>query len=258
MAELKYGPRVQCSNEREETQTKENEMSVATVEPQDLKLANHEPAPEIPINVTERASRAVKDIVNDQRLKCLSDLAPELVEVYNSYLSKQGHAPNFDELAIAAGTTEQELLIRLGTAAFGKPEHMPQEYRDLQRDFTAANGNPATSAELADRAGISKPELLAKIGKSAATILGKVYLRLRVVGGGCSGFQHKLDLDPAMNPKVDEGYEVFGVPVAIDKRSAMYLQGVTVDYHDDLNRRGFSITNPSAKTTCGCGSSFSM
>jgi iron-sulfur cluster assembly protein len=86
----------------------------------------------------------------------------------------------------------------------------------------------------------------------------KIYLRIRVVGGGCSGFQHKLDLDPALNPKLDDVYEQHGVSIAIDKRSGMYLGGVTVDYHDDLNRSGFSITNPSAKTTCGCGSSFSM
>ena len=86
----------------------------------------------------------------------------------------------------------------------------------------------------------------------------KIFLRMRVVGGGCSGFQHKLDLDPQVNPKLDEVSEIHGVPVAIDKRSLMYLEGVTVDFHDEINRRGFSISNPSAKTTCGCGSSFSM
>src|SRR5436190_15873764 len=86
----------------------------------------------------------------------------------------------------------------------------------------------------------------------------KVYLRMRVVGGGCSGFQHKLDLDPAVNPKLDDVFEQHGVGIVVDKRSQMYLAGVTVDFHDDLNRRGFSVSNPSAKTTCGCGSSFSM
>ena len=86
----------------------------------------------------------------------------------------------------------------------------------------------------------------------------KVYLRMRVVGGGCSGFQHKLALDPAMNPKLDETFELQGVPVVVDKRSLMYLGDVQVDFHDDLNRRGFSISNPNAKSTCGCGSSFSM
>jgi iron-sulfur cluster assembly accessory protein len=85
-----------------------------------------------------------------------------------------------------------------------------------------------------------------------------VYLRLRVVGGGCSGFQNKLDLDPTFNEKLDEKFEFHGVPVVIDKRSLMYLEGAHVDFHDSLNARGFSITNPNAKSTCGCGSSFSM
>jgi iron-sulfur cluster assembly protein len=44
----------------------------------------------------------------------------------------------------------------------------------------------------------------------------------------------------------------------IDRRSLMYLTDVTVDFHEDINKRGFSISNPNAKTTCGCGSSFSM
>src|SRR5262245_51576569 len=78
-----------------------------------------------------------------------------------------------------------------------------------------------------------------------------LYLRMRVVGGGCSGFQHKLDLDPVVNEKLDEKFNFHGVDVVIDKRSLMYLSDVTVDFHDDLNKRGFSITNPSAKSTCG-------
>jgi iron-sulfur cluster assembly protein len=81
---------------------------------------------------------------------------------------------------------------------------------------------------------------------------------MRVVGGGCSGFQHKLDLDPVINDKIDQIMEYEGLPVVIDKKSMLYLDGVTVDFHDDLNRRGFSISNPQAKSTCGCGSSFSM
>jgi len=85
-----------------------------------------------------------------------------------------------------------------------------------------------------------------------------VYLRLRVVGGGCSGFQNKLDLDPVYNEKLDERFEFHGISVLVDKRSLMYLEGATVDFHDDLNQRGFSIVKPSAKSHCGCGSSFSM
>jgi iron-sulfur cluster assembly protein len=86
----------------------------------------------------------------------------------------------------------------------------------------------------------------------------KVYLRVSVKGGGCSGFQNKLDLDPGFNEGKDEVFEFHGIPVVVDKLSLMYLDNATVDFHDDLNRRGFSITNPNAKGTCGCGSSFSM
>jgi iron-sulfur cluster assembly protein len=67
-----------------------------------------------------------------------------------------------------------------------------------------------------------------------------------------------LDLDPQINDKLDQTFEQHGVAMVVDKRSLMYLSEATVDFHDDLNRRGFSISNPSAKSTCGCGSSFSM
>jgi iron-sulfur cluster assembly protein len=95
-------------------------------------------------------------------------------------------------------------------------------------------------------------------GRATGSLPEQIFLRLRVVGGGCSGYQHKLDLDPEFSEKIDEKFEVHGVPVVIDKRSLLYLDNATVDFHDDLNRRGFSITNPQAKSTCGCGSSFSM
>jgi len=87
---------------------------------------------------------------------------------------------------------------------------------------------------------------------------GKLYLRVRVQGGGCSGFQNKLDLDPKYDEKTDHKFEFHGVEVVVDKRSLLYLAGAVVDFHDDLNKRGFTITNPNAKSTCGCGSSYSM
>ena len=119
------------------------------------------------------------------------------------------------------------------------------------------NGRPPVLSELAEKAGVSADELKEKLGQNAAAF-GKIHLRMRVVGGGCSGFKHKLDLDPEVNEKLDEVFEFHGVPVVVDKRSHMYLDNAVVDFHDDLNRRGFSISNPSAKSTCGCGSSFSM
>lgn len=87
---------------------------------------------------------------------------------------------------------------------------------------------------------------------------GKLYLRVRVQGGGCSGFQNKLDLDAKFDEKTDHKFEFHGIEVVIDKRSMLYLDGAVVDFHDDLNKRGFTITNPNAKGTCGCGSSYSM
>ncbi|SRR5579885_3616668 len=125
---------------------------------------------------------------------------------------------------------------------------------------TTATGTPAETQAapitVTEKAAAEVKRIIAE--QPAGSTGEKIYLRLRVVGGGCSGFQHKLDLDPQINEKLDEVYEFHGVPVVIDRRSLMYLAGATVDYHDDLNRRGFSITNPNAKSHCGCGSSFSM
>lgn len=87
---------------------------------------------------------------------------------------------------------------------------------------------------------------------------GTLYLRVRVQGGGCSGFQNKLDLDAKYDEKTDHKFEFHGIEVVVDKRSMLYLEGAVVDFHDDLNKRGFTITNPNAKSTCGCGSSYSM
>ena len=131
---------------------------------------------------------------------------------------------------------------------------------DLMPTFKALEANLGRTpsiAEMAEKLGASADEVQKKLGQGAAAF-NRIHLRLRVVGGGCSGFQHKLDLDPVVNEKLDEVFEMHGVPVVVDKRSLMYLGDATVDFHDEINRRGFSITNPSAKSTCGCGSSFSM
>lgn len=86
----------------------------------------------------------------------------------------------------------------------------------------------------------------------------ETYLRMRVVGGGCSGYSHKLDLDDVYDEKKDELQEINGVKVVIDKRSLLYLDGATVDYINEISRMGFSVSNPNSKSTCGCGSSFSL
>lgn len=87
---------------------------------------------------------------------------------------------------------------------------------------------------------------------------GKFYVRVKVVGGGCSGFQSKITIEKEINQNLDESYEINGISLVVDKRSAMYIGDATIDFIDDMNSRGFKIDNPQAKSTCGCGSSFSM
>jgi iron-sulfur cluster assembly protein len=83
-------------------------------------------------------------------------------------------------------------------------------------------------------------------------------LRVGVAGGGCSGFSYALGFDPATNydPAKDSKYEFHGVNLVVDKKSALYLDGTTVDFYEGLEKRGFTFDNPNAVKTCGCGSSF--
>lgn len=81
-------------------------------------------------------------------------------------------------------------------------------------------------------------------------------LRLGVVGGGCSGLSYKIDFD--VKKEKDNVLEFDGVKVFIDLKSSIYLKGVTLDFKDGLNGKGFVFINPNASNTCGCGESFSV
>jgi len=81
-------------------------------------------------------------------------------------------------------------------------------------------------------------------------------LRVGVAGGGCSGFQYSLGFDKNFDDKLDSKYDYHGVTVVVDKKSALYLDGTTVDFYDGLEKRGFTFENPNAVKSCGCGSSF--
>lgn len=80
-------------------------------------------------------------------------------------------------------------------------------------------------------------------------------LRIGVQGGGCSGMSYLLGFDKAKD--TDEVYNLDGLSLIMDKKHAMYVLGMEVDFQDGLNARGFVFNNPQAKSTCGCGSSFS-
>ena len=82
-------------------------------------------------------------------------------------------------------------------------------------------------------------------------------LRMKVVGGGCSGLQYQLSFDDAVAEDDTVG-ERGGIGIAVDAMSLQYLSGAEIDYEDDLQGARFVIRNPNATTTCGCGSSFSV
>ncbi len=81
-------------------------------------------------------------------------------------------------------------------------------------------------------------------------------LRVRVLGGGCSGFSYDLFFEEETT-ELDQSFESHGIPIYVDMMSLQYLEGTEIDYVDGLYGAGFKFQNPAAKSTCGCGSSFS-
>jgi len=82
-------------------------------------------------------------------------------------------------------------------------------------------------------------------------------LRLSVVGGGCSGFSYQMNFENQTNG-IDKTFEFGGLKVFVDQASLMYLKGTKIDYVETLEGSGFKFDNPNVKSTCGCGSSFSV
>ncbi len=86
--------------------------------------------------------------------------------------------------------------------------------------------------------------------------LGGQGLRVRVIGGGCSGFSYDLFFEDETT-EFDQTFESEGVQLYVDMMSMQYLEGTQIDYVEGLHGAGFKFVNPKAKATCGCGSSFS-
>ena len=82
-------------------------------------------------------------------------------------------------------------------------------------------------------------------------------LRVAVRGGGCSGFQYHLEFEETPG-EMDQVVESNGVRLFVDPKSSLYLNGVILNFDDGLMGSGFQIENPNARTTCGCGESFSV
>ena len=83
------------------------------------------------------------------------------------------------------------------------------------------------------------------------------FLRVGVVGGGCSGLSYKLDFDNEQKP-MDQVFEDNGIKVVTDLKSFLYLVNTTLDFSDGLNGKGFYFSNPNSSRTCGCGESFAV
>ena len=114
----------------------------------------------------------------------------------------------------------------------------------------APGGTAMALVEVTDTAAERIRELLDKDGKSESHAL-----RMKVVGGGCSGLRYELAFDDNVG-EADTELDFDGVRLVIDEKSALYLKGTILDFVDTLQESGFKMNNPNASTTCGCGESF--
>jgi iron-sulfur cluster insertion protein len=128
---------------------------------------------------------------------------------------------------------------------------------ETQPDVTAKPEHTETASEdsplvtLSDKAAEKVKEI-----RGEENIEEGYALRLKVQGGGCSGFSYDLYFDQAQ--ETDRPFEVKGVKLICDEMSLMYLLGTEIDYVEGLHGAGFKFNNPNVKSTCGCGSSFSV
>jgi iron-sulfur cluster assembly protein len=102
--------------------------------------------------------------------------------------------------------------------------------------------------QMTDQAAARIEKLVAEKGQTGAG------LRVKVVGGGCSGLTYKMDLDEIRQG--DKVFEHAGAKLVVDRKSFLYLNGTILDYQDGLMSSGFNLQNPNVKRSCGCGSSF--
>ena len=86
---------------------------------------------------------------------------------------------------------------------------------------------------------------------------GEYFLRVSVVGGGCSGLSYKMDFDNTQKAS-DQVFEDNGIKVVTDLKSFLYLVNTTLDFSDGLNGKGFYFSNPNASRSCACGESFAV
>lgn len=126
----------------------------------------------------------------------------------------------------------------------------PKSTTDQQAPTAPAAEEAAPIVGLSDKAAEKVKEI-----RGEENIEDTYALRLKVQGGGCSGFSYDLFFDQPQES--DQSFDVKGVKLICDQMSLMYLAGTEIDYVEGLHGAGFKFNNPNVKSTCGCGSSFS-
>lgn len=103
------------------------------------------------------------------------------------------------------------------------------------------------------------PSALQKINllKAEENLGADYFMRVSVVGGGCSGLSYNLDFDNE-EKEGDQIFDTEGAKIVCDMKSFLYLCGTELDFTDGLNGKGFNFINPNATRTCGCGESFAV
>ena len=150
-----------------------------------------------------------------------------------------------EEVSDASGTSDS------ATSAKSASEVSDQESAEanfVREDFSLENARPIVLTERAAKQ-------VARIVEREQLEEG-LYLRVAVEGGGCSGLSYKLGLDHRTDE--DRVYASYGVEIIVKEEHLMYLEGISIDYPDGLDARGFVFDNPNATDNCGCGESFAV
>jgi iron-sulfur cluster assembly protein len=112
----------------------------------------------------------------------------------------------------------------------------------------------ATSIFVSEKA---KNKIISLMKESGIAEDPSYFLRVGVVGGGCSGLSYKMDFDNEQKP-MDQAFEDKGIRIVTDLKSFLYLVNTELDFSDGLNGKGFYFINPNASRSCGCGESFAV
>ncbi len=103
----------------------------------------------------------------------------------------------------------------------------------------------------------AKEKVVQLMKDAAVDDAGDYFLRVGVVGGGCSGLSYKMDFDNEVKP-MDQVFEDKGLKIVTDLKSFLYLVNTELNFSDGLNGKGFYFDNPNASRSCGCGESFGV